>query len=78
MVAYFFNFHFLIIMTFFWVHIFHFMCLKNIISSIQKSTMSPFFFKSSSVIFNKIFTKVYCNMDNEKIENFNVWYDFTF
>ncbi len=22
--------------------------------------------------FNKIFTKVYCNMDNEKIENFNV------
>jgi hypothetical protein len=27
-----------------------------------------------SINFNKIFTIVYCNMDNEKIENFNVWY----
>ncbi len=28
--------------------------------------MSPFFF-----MFNKILTKIYCNMYNEKIENFN-------
>jgi hypothetical protein len=31
-----------------------------------------------SIIFNKIFIKVYYNMNNEKIENFNVWYDFIF
>jgi len=40
--------------------------------------MSPFLKKNSSIIFNKILTKVYYNMDNEKIENFSVWYDFTF
>jgi hypothetical protein len=40
--------------------------------------MSPFFYQNSSINFNKIFTKIYYNMDNEKIEKFNVWYDFTF
>ncbi len=34
--------------------------------------MNPFFIKNSFIIFNKNFTKVYYNMDNEKIENFNV------
>jgi predicted adenine nucleotide alpha hydrolase (AANH) superfamily ATPase len=62
----------------FWVHIFCCVCVTNIMSSFQKSTMSPFFFQNSSIILKKIITKVYYNMDNEEIENFNVWYDFTF
>jgi hypothetical protein len=31
------------IMTFFWIHIFHFPCVTNTMSSSQKSIMSPFF-----------------------------------
>ncbi len=31
-----------------------------------------FFPENSSIIFNKIFIKVYYNMENEKNENFNV------
>jgi hypothetical protein len=73
-----FYFSFDIIMTFFWIHIFHILCVTNIMSSFQKSTMNPFFFKNSSIIFNKIIAKIYCSMDNEKIENFNFWYDFIF
>ncbi len=64
----FFIFYFNITMTFSWIHIFHFLCVTNILSSIQKSTMSPIFFKNSSIIFNKIITKVYCNMDTEKLK----------
>jgi hypothetical protein len=30
------------------------------------------------MIFNKIFIKIYCNLDNEKIEIFNLWYAFRF
>jgi hypothetical protein len=71
-------FYFDIIMTYLLSPPFSFPCVTNIVSSFQKSTMSSFFFKNSSIIFNKIFAKVYCNMDNEKIEIFNVWYDFTF
>jgi hypothetical protein len=30
------------------------------------------------IFFNVIFVKVYCNMDNYKIENVDIEYDFTF
>jgi hypothetical protein len=30
------------------------------------------------IFFNMIFVRVYCNMDNYKIENVDVEYDFTF
>jgi hypothetical protein len=33
--------------------------------------MSLFFYWNSSIIFNKILTKIYCNIDHENIENFN-------
>jgi hypothetical protein len=36
------------------------------------------FLKNSSIILKMILTKVYCNIDNLKIENVNVEYDFTF
>jgi hypothetical protein len=61
-----------IIYFLFWYYHDIFLCVTNIMSSFQKSTMSPFFFLNSSIIFNTILTKVYCNMDNEKIEMFNV------
>jgi hypothetical protein len=53
------------------------MCDKHsvIISKLHNESI---FLKNSSTIFNKIFIQLYCDMDNEKIENFNVWYDFTF
>jgi len=38
----FFNFNFDITMTFFKVHNFIFLCVTNIVSSFQKSTMNPF------------------------------------
>jgi len=60
------------------MHIFHFLCVIDIMSSFQKSIMHPFFFYNSSIIFNIILTKVYCNMDNEKIDTLNVQYGFTF
>jgi hypothetical protein len=44
----------------------------NIVSSFPESIMSPLFSENSSIILNKVLTKVYNNMDNEKIENFNV------
>ncbi len=78
MVAYFLILILIFLWHFFLAHIFHFLFVTNIMSSFQKSTMNPFFSWNSSIIFNKIFTKVYYNMDNEKIKNFNVWYDFTF
>ncbi len=65
-------------MTYFLSAHFHFMCVTNIASSFQKSTINPLFSQNSSIILNKIFNKVYCNMDNEKIETFNAQYDFTF
>jgi hypothetical protein len=73
----FFNSKFGITMTFFWVHNFHFLCDKRsvIISKIHNESI---FLKNSFIIFNKIFTKVYYNMDNEKIKKLNVWYNFTF
>jgi hypothetical protein len=60
----------------FWIHIFHFLNDKHsfIISKVHNETIV--FFKFIHKF--KILTKVYCNMDNEKFENFNVWYDFTF
>jgi len=61
----------------FWIHKFHFLCDKHIVI-ISKIHNESIFLKNSFTIFNKILTKVYYNMDNEKIENFNVWYDFTF
>ncbi len=49
------------------------MCDKHsvIISKVHNESI---FLKNSSIIFNKILTQVYCNMDNEKTENCNVSY----
>jgi hypothetical protein len=68
----FFNSKFGITMTYFLSSQFSFfVCDKRsvIISKIHNESI---FLKNSFIIFNKIFTKVYYNMDNEKIKKLNV------
>jgi hypothetical protein len=47
-------------------------------SSFQKFIISTFYTLNSSIILNMILTKVYCIMDNFKLDKINVQYDFTF
>jgi hypothetical protein len=47
------------------------------IDIISKVHMSPLFFYNSTINFNVIFIKFYYNMNNLKINNVNVEYDFT-
>jgi hypothetical protein len=58
---------------------FHFLCVTNAMSSFQKSIMKSIILKNnSSIIFNMIITKVYCNMDNKKSNKVNVEDGFKF
>jgi hypothetical protein len=45
---------------------------------ISKFIISPLIFKNWSKLCNKNLIKVYCNMDNLKIDNVNVEYDYFF
>jgi hypothetical protein len=65
-----FNFNFDITLTFFWLHIFHFFYLTNVMLSFQKSIMNPQSFLNSSKIFMMTAIKMY-NMNDWKIDNVN-------
>jgi hypothetical protein len=50
-------FYFDIIMTFFWIHNYYFLCVTNIMSSFQKSTMNPFLKTKSSIFLIRLSLK---------------------
>jgi hypothetical protein len=51
---------------------------RNIVMLFQKSIMNPLFFKNSSIFYNMIIIKLYCNMNNWNIDSVNVECNFTF
>jgi hypothetical protein len=74
----FFNFYFNIIRTYFFNPLFYSICVTNLVSSFQKSTINVLLSLNSFNFKNMIPIKFYCNMDNLDFYHINFQYGFTF
>jgi hypothetical protein len=73
----FFNFYFNIIMTYFLNALFYSICVTNVVSSFQKSTINILLSLNSLNFKNMIPIKFYCNMDNLDFYHISFQYGFT-